>query len=128
MSSQEVVTLQDRKNPLLNRRELKVIIKNTKGQLNKLSAASMISSHFHLNQQEQVLPVLMKNETGRTDIHALFYIYNSLEDARQQLPRYLMLRNMSKEARKKIIEEEKATKLKAKQAAAAESKNSRGKK
>jgi small subunit ribosomal protein S24e len=128
LSSQEVVTLQDRKNPLLNRRELKVIIKNTQGQFNKLSAASMIASHFHLNQQEQVLPILMKNETGRTDIHALFYIYNSLEDAQQQLPRYLMLRNMSKEARKKIIEEEKATKLKAKQAAAAESKNSRGKK
>jgi small subunit ribosomal protein S24e len=39
-----------------------------------------------------------------------------------------MLRNMSKEARKKIIDEEKATKLKAKQAAAAESKSSRGKK
>ena len=128
MSSQEVVTLQNRKNPLLNRRELKVIIKNTQGQLNKLSAPSLIASHFHLNQQEQVLPILMKNETGRTDIHALFYIYNSLEDAQQQLPRYLMLRNMSKEARKKIIEEEKATKLKAKQAAAPESKNSRGKK
>lgn len=122
MSSQEVVTLQDRKNALLNRRELKVIIKNTQGQLNKLNAASIVASHFHLNQQEQVIPILMKNETGRTDIHALFYIYSSLEDARQQLPRYVMLRNMSKEERKKIIDEEKAAKLKAKQAAAAESK------
>ncbi len=79
MSLQEVVTVQDRNNVLLNRRELKVIIKNT-------------------------------------------------QDARQQLPRYVMLRNMSKEDRKKIIDEEKATKLKAKQTAAAEAKGGRSKK
>ena len=101
MSSQEVVTLQDRKNPLLNRRELKVIIKNTQGQLNKLSAASLIASHFHLNQQEQVLPILMKNETGRTDIHALFYIYNSLEDARATTAKIFDVKEYVKRSEKK---------------------------
>jgi small subunit ribosomal protein S24e len=39
-----------------------------------------------------------------------------------------MLRNMSKEDRKKIIDEEKAAKLRAKQAAAAEAKTSKGRK
>ncbi|MFY9566282.1 MAG: hypothetical protein WB053_11030 [Nitrososphaeraceae archaeon] len=128
MSLQEVVTVQDRNNVLLNRRELKVIIKNTQGQLNKASAASLVAGHFHLNTQQQIIPILMKYETGRTDIHASFYVYPSLEDARQQLPRYMMLRNMSKEDRKKIIDEEKATKLKAKQTAAAEAKGGRSKK
>ena len=128
MSLQEVVTVQDRNNVLLNRRELKVIIKNTQGQLNKASAASLVAVHFHLNTQQQIIPILMKYETGRTDIHASFYVYPSLEDARQQLPRYMMLRNMSKEDRKKIIDEEKATKLKAKQTAAAEAKGGRSKK
>ena len=127
MSLQEVVTVQDRNNVLLNRRELKVIIKNTQGQLNKASAASLVAGYFHLNTQ-QIIPILMKYETGRTDIHASFYVYPSLEDARQQLPRYMMLRNMSKEDRKKIIDEEKATKLKAKQTAAAEAKGGRSKK
>ncbi|MGB7679490.1 MAG: hypothetical protein WBL49_11835, partial [Nitrososphaeraceae archaeon] len=125
---QEVVTVQDRNNVLLNRRELKVIIKNTQGPLNKASAASIVAGHFHLNTQQQIIPILMKYETGRTDIHASFYVYPSLEDARQQLPRYMMLRNMSKEDRKKIIDEEKATKLKAKQTAAAEAKGGRSKK
>jgi small subunit ribosomal protein S24e len=125
---QEVVTVQDRNNVLLNRRELKVIIKNTQGQLTKASAASLVAGHFHLNTQQQIIPILMKYETGRTDIHASFYVYPSLEDARQQLPRYIMLRNMSKEDRKKIIDEEKATKLKAKQTAAAEAKGGRSKK
>ncbi|MGC2387701.1 MAG: hypothetical protein WA460_11520 [Nitrososphaeraceae archaeon] len=128
MSLQEVVTVQDRNNVLLNRRELKVIIKNTQGPLNKASAASLVAGHFHLNKQQQIIPILMKYETGRTDIHASFYVYPSLEDARQQLPRYMMLRNMSKEDRKKIIDEEKATKLKAKQTAAAEAKGGRSKK
>lgn len=122
------MTVQDRNNVLLNRRELKVIIKNTQGPLNKASAASLVAGHFHLNTQQQIIPILMKYETGRTDIHASFYVYPSLEDARQQLPRYMMLRNMSKEDRKKIIDEEKATKLKAKQTAAAEAKGGRSKK
>jgi small subunit ribosomal protein S24e len=50
-----------------------------------------------------------------------------LEDARRQLPKYMMLRNMPKEDRKKIIDEEKAIKLKAKQTAAAEAKGGRSK-
>mgnify|MGYP003287530584 CR=1 FL=1 len=128
MSLQEVVTVKDRNNVLLNRRELMVIIKNAQGQLNKVSAASLVAGHFHLNTQQQIIPILMKYETGRTDIHASFYVYPSLEDARQQLPKYMMLRNMSKEDRKKIIDEEKATKLKAKQTAAAEAKGGRSKK
>ncbi|HYZ66153.1 MAG TPA: hypothetical protein VE574_05450 [Nitrososphaeraceae archaeon] len=128
MSSQEIVTLQDHHNTLLNRRELKVIIKNVQGQLTKINASSVIATHFKLSQQEQIVPILMQSETGRTDIHASFYVYKSLEDAKHQLPRYLMLRSMSKEDRKRIIDEEKAAKLRAKQAAAAEAKSGRGRK
>jgi small subunit ribosomal protein S24e len=128
LSSQEIVALQDRHNALLNRRELKVIIKNIQGQLTKTNASSVVATHFKLSQQDQVVPILMQSETGRTDIHASFYVYKSLEDAQQQLPRYVMLRNMSKEDRKKIIDEEKAARLRAKQAAAAEAKTGKGRK
>ena len=96
-----------------------MIIKNIQGQLTKTNASSVIATHFKLSQQEQIVP---------TDIHASFYVYKSLEDAKQQLPRYLMLRSMSKEDRKRIIDEEKAAKLRAKQAAAAEAKSGRGRK
>jgi small subunit ribosomal protein S24e len=112
----------------LDRRELKVIIKNVKGQLTKPDASSIIATHFKLDQQEQIIPISMHSETGLADIHASFYVYKSLEDAKRQLPRYLMLRNMSKQDRKKIIDEEKAAKLRAKQAAAAEAKTSKGRK
>jgi small subunit ribosomal protein S24e len=128
LSLQEVVTVQDRNNVLLNRRELIVIIKNSHGKLNKASAASLVADHFHLNAEQPIIPILMKYETGRTDIHASFYVYPTLEDARRQLPKYMMLRNMPKEDRKRIIDEEKAKKLKAKQTAAAEAKEGRSKK
>jgi small subunit ribosomal protein S24e len=128
LSLQEVITVLDRNNVLLNRRELKVIIRNAQGKLNKASAASLVASHFHLNTEQPIIPILMKYETGRTDIHASFYVYSTLEDARRQLPKYMMLRNMSKEDRKKIIDEEKALKLKSKQTASAEVKGGRSKK
>ena len=127
MSLQEVITLQDRNNPLLNRREIKVIIKNSQGQLSRVKATSLIAGHFRLNKQQQIIPISMKSETGLTDVYASFHVYSSLENAQQQLPRYVMLRNMSKEDRKKVIDEEKATKMRAKQAAAAEVKGGRGK-
>jgi small subunit ribosomal protein S24e len=128
LSSQEVVTLQDRNNLLLNRREIRVIIKNSQGQMSRVDATSLVAGHFHLNKQQQIIPISMKSETGRTDVYASFYVYSSLENAQQQLPRYIMLRNLSKEDRKKVISEEKATKLKAKQAAAAEVKRGKGRK
>lgn len=104
-----------------------MIIKNSRRQLNRVDATSLVAGHFHLNKQQQIIPISMKSETGRTDVSASFYVYSSLESAQQQLPRYIMLRNMSKEDRKKVISEEKATKLKAKQAAAAEVKKGKGK-
>jgi small subunit ribosomal protein S24e len=128
LSLQEVVTVQDRNNVLLNRRELIVIIKNAQGKLNKATATSLVAGHFRLNAEQSIIPLLMKYETGRTDIHASFYVYPTLEHARRQLPKHMMLRNMPKEDRKKIIDEEKAMKLKAKQTAAAEAKGGRSKK
>jgi small subunit ribosomal protein S24e len=93
------------------------------GKLNRLDAAQLISKQFDIDRQKEIIPISMKCETGRTDVLASFYVYDSLEEAKEQLPRYRLLRNMSKEDRKKIIDEEKAAKLKAKQAAAAESKS-----
>ena len=95
--------------------------------MSRVDATSLVAGHFHLNKQQQIIPISVKSETGRTDVHASFYVYSSLETAQQQLPRYIMLRNMSREDRKKIISEEKATKMKAKQAAAAEVKSGKGK-
>lgn len=120
--SLEVVILEERNNALLNRREIKTLLKNSAGKIKRVDAADIIAKQLNVDRN-LTIPINMKCETGKPDIHAIMYIYNNEEDVKKHLPRYRILRNMSKEDRKKLLDEEKATKLKAKQATAAESKS-----
>lgn len=120
--SLEVVILEERNNALLNRREIKSLLKNSAGKIKRVEAADIIAKQLNVDRN-LTIPINMKCETGKSDIHATMYIYNNEEDVKKHLPRYRILRNMSKEDRKKLLDEEKATKLKAKQATAAESKS-----
>lgn len=118
MSAQEVVTLEDRRNSLLNRREVKALFKGAAGKIKRTEAAEKIAGQLNVDKK-QVIPVNLICETGMTDVHAVFYVYDDEKEAAKQLPRYRLLRTMPKEERKKILDEEKAAKLKAKQEAAA---------
>jgi small subunit ribosomal protein S24e len=120
--SLEVVILEERNNALLNRREIKSLLKNSAGKIKRVDAADIIAKQLNVDRK-LTIPINMKCETGKSDIYATMYIYNNEEDVKKHLPRYRILRNMSKEDRKKLLDEEKATKLKAKQATAAESKS-----
>lgn len=112
------MTLEDRKNSLLNRREVKALFKGAAGKIKRTEAAEKIASQLNVDKK-QVIPVNLVCETGMTDVHAVFYVYDDEKEAAKQLPRYRLLRTMPKEERKKILDEEKAAKLKAKQEAAA---------
>ena len=118
MSTQEIVTLEDRKNSLLNRREVKALFKGAAGKIKRTEAAEKIAGQLNVDKK-QVIPVNLICETGMTDVHAVFYVYDDEKEAAKQLPRYRLLRTMPKEERKKLLDEEKAAKLKAKQEAAA---------
>ena len=120
--SLEVVILEERNNALLNRREIKTLLRNSAGKIKRVEAADIIAKQLDVDRN-LTIPINMKCETGKSDIYATMYIYNNEEDVKKHLPRYRILRNMSKEDRKKLLDEEKATKLKAKQATAAESKS-----
>ena len=118
MSDQEVVTLEDRRNSLLNRREVKALFKGAAGKIKRTEAAEKIASQLNVDKK-QVIPVNLICKTGMTEVHAVFYVYDDEKEAAKQLPRYRLLRTLPKEERKKILDEEKATRLKAKQEAAA---------
>lgn len=120
--SLEVVILEERNNALLNRREIKTLLKNSAGKIKRVEAADIIAKQLNVDRN-LTIPINMKCHTGKSDIYATMYIYNNEEDVKKHLPLYRILRNMSKEDRKKLLDEEKATKLKAKQATAAESKS-----
>ena len=114
--------LEDNNNILLKRREIKSIIKNATGSIPREEATNLIAGKIGVNKKN-LLPISLKSEYGNPDVLAMMYYYDDLEDAKKQLPRYRILRTMTKDERKKIIDEEKSVKLKAKQAAAAAAKS-----
>ncbi|MDP8888803.1 MAG: hypothetical protein M3M89_04170 [Thermoproteota archaeon] len=117
MSAPEVAMLEDRRNSLLNRREIKVLFRGAAGNINRNEAAEKIANQLNVNKK-QVIPINLRCQTGMRDVHGILYVYDDENEATRQLPRYRLLRTLSREERKKILDEEKAAKLKAKQEAA----------
>jgi small subunit ribosomal protein S24e len=120
--SLEVVLLEDNNNVLLKRREIKSIIKNAVGSIKRQDAAELVANKLNLDKKN-ILPISIKSEYGNPDIMTLMYYFDNMEEAKKQIPRYLFLRSLSKDERKKIIDDEKSARLKAKQAAVAEAKS-----
>jgi len=121
LASVESITFEDRKNSLLNRHEISVIFKNAAGRIKRTEATAIIAKQQNV-EQKAVIPISMVCQKGKTDVRAVFYVYTDEEAAKKLLPRYRLLRNLPKDERKKIIAEEKAAKIKAKQASTAQSK------
>ena len=117
LSTQELAMLEDRTNSLLNRREIRVLFRGAAGKINRNEAAEKIANQLNINKK-QVVPINLRCQTGMTDVHGILYVYEDEKEAARQLPRYRLLRTFSREERKKILAEEKAAKLKAKQEAA----------
>ena len=74
----------DVNNPLLSRREITCNFKGLSGRLKKLEAADMISKKFNL-EGKIVIPILLKNETGRPVVSGSFYIYEDEKLAKEHL-------------------------------------------
>jgi ribosomal protein S24E len=74
----------DVKNTLLSRREITCNFKGLSGRLKKLEAVGMISKKFNL-EGKIVIPILLKNETGRSIVSGSFYIYEDEKLAKEHL-------------------------------------------
>ncbi|MGN6708018.1 MAG: hypothetical protein ACTHKF_01565 [Candidatus Nitrosocosmicus sp.] len=118
----EVVILKDNNNVLLKRREIESVIRNASGSIKRQDAAELVADKLKVDKKN-LLPISIKSEFGNPDVNTLMYYFDKIDDAKKQIPRYLFLRSLSKDERKKIIDDEKAARLKAKQAAVAEAKS-----
>jgi ribosomal protein S24E len=103
----EIVTLEDKTNALLRRREVRCLFKGHAGKLTRNDAANLLSQQLKLDKKF-VIPVTLKCETGRTDVKGTFYVYDDEGLAKKHLPKYVFLRLLSKDERKKVREAEKA--------------------
>lgn len=79
-----IETVSDVKNNLLSRREITCRIKGLAGKLKKLEAVDMISKQYNL-EGKVIVPILLRNETGRPLISGTFYVYDDEKLAREHI-------------------------------------------
>ncbi len=103
----EIVTLEDRTNVLLKRREVRCLFRGKAGKLTRNDAVNLLTQQLKLDKKF-VIPVILKCETGKADVKGTFYVYDDEGLAKKHLPKYVFLRLLSKEERKKIVEAQKA--------------------
>lgn len=102
-----IVTLEDKPNGILKRREVKCLFKGVAGKLTRKEAAEMLAKELKFDKKF-VIPVSLMCETGTNDIGCTFYVYDDENLAKQHLPKYIFIRMLTKEERKKAKEAEKA--------------------
>lgn len=102
-----IVTLEDKSNGILKRREVKCLFKSVAGKLTRKEAAEMLAKELKLDKKF-VIPVSLMCKTGTNDIDCTFYVYDDENLAKQHLPKYIFIRMLTKEERKKAKEAEKA--------------------
>jgi len=101
----------DNRNDLLGRREISCTFNSLAGSLTRQDALKKISEKLNIDFNKIYL-ISLKTKTGTRDVSGLFYIYDTLEDVKKQLPKYVFLRMSTKEEREKMIKEAKKKEVK----------------
>ncbi len=105
MSTVEI--LSDQENKALGRRELVLNFKGGSGFISRQGATDAITAKANVPKGNVKL-ISLHGKFGVRDLEALAYVYSDAETIKRQLPKYMMLRELSKEERKKIKEAAKA--------------------
>ena len=79
-----IETTSDVQNKLLLRREITCTFKGLAGKLKKLEAVDMIAKQFKL-EGKVIVPIMLKNHTGRPMISGTFYVYDDEKLAREHV-------------------------------------------
>jgi ribosomal protein S24E len=79
-----IETTRDVQNKLLLRREITCTFKGLGGKLKKLEAVDMIAKQFKL-EGKVIVPITLKNDTGRPMISGTFYVYDDEKLAREHV-------------------------------------------
>ena len=79
-----IETTSDVQNKLLLRREITCTFKGLGGKLKKLEAVDMIAKQFKL-EGKVIVPIMLKNDTGRPVISGTFYVYDDEKLAREHV-------------------------------------------
>jgi len=101
--------IEDKENPLLNRRELVCVFPSSAGKITRADVVKAVSQKLNV-PSEQVIPIRIEHSHGVRDVKATVYIFENPEDAKRQLPKHILLRLLPKEERKKLEEQKRKPK------------------
>lgn len=101
LSTVEIV--KDRDNRLLSRREYVFSFKGGSGLVSRQSALEAIATRVGVSKDD-VKVISLQGRFGKRDLEAVAYVYSDSNAISRQLPKYLLLRELSKEDRKKARE------------------------
>ncbi len=98
-----ITTLNDVNNSFLSRREITCTFGAIGGKLKKLDAVEMVKKQFKLDGKI-IIPINMKNETGRPSITGTFYVYDDEKLAKRQINPVIFKRLEKAKAEKEKLE------------------------
>jgi ribosomal protein S24E len=79
-----IETINDVNNSFLSRREITCTFAGIGGKLKKLDAIEMVKKEFKLDGKV-IIPIKMKNHTGRPSVVGTFYVYDDEKLAKQHI-------------------------------------------
>jgi ribosomal protein S24E len=79
-----IETINDVNNSFLSRREITCIFAGIGGKLKKLDAIELVKKEFKLDGKV-IIPIKMKNHTGRPSVVGTFYVYDNEKLAKQHI-------------------------------------------
>ena len=98
-----IETLNDVNNSFLSRREITCTFAGIGGKLKKLDAVDMVKKQFKLDGKV-VIPISMKNQTGRPSITGTFYVYDDENLAKRHINPVIFMRLEKAKAEKEKLE------------------------
>lgn len=113
MAEVMAIRMSERYNPLLKRIEVSYVFKDANGRITRDQARELVSKELN-KPKENVYLIKLEGEYGTKDLKGLFYIYDDPKLAALHLKKYLRLRMLSKDERKKAYDEMRKKKVEAK--------------
>jgi len=98
-----IETVNDVNNSFLSRREITCTFAGIGGKLKKLDAVDMVKKQFKLDGKI-VIPISMKNQTGRPSITGTFYVYDDEKLAKRHINPVIFTRLEKAKAEKEKLE------------------------
>ena len=110
MSSFDMEILEEKRNPLIDRVELKVKVDHFgKGTPNRLEIKKKVSALKTANEKLTILKKV-ENRFGASQNIVKIYIYDNAEEMKYYEPFYIQVRNLPKEKREEIYKLKKKNK------------------